>query len=210
MDTRTVTAGAKPARPATSAGSDPGPFPARRVLVAACGSADVLTLPQSIMVLRHALRLDVRVVLTPAAARFVPARSFSLLTGHPALVDEEAMTEVPHLALTAWADLVLVLPATANTLAKAALGIADNLVGTCVLAATAPVVLVPSMNAAMWQRPAVQRNVAQLRADGYGVVPPVPVLALSTGTLAGRGMPSIEAVLEWTAAHLRAAGAGRG
>ncbi|GAB3960493.1 hypothetical protein GCM10027614_82550 [Micromonospora vulcania] len=97
------------------------------------------------------------------------------------------MTEVPHLALTAWADLVLVLPATANTLAKAALGIADNLVGTCVLAATAPVVLVPSMNAAMWQRPAVQRNVAQLRADGYGVVPPVPVLALSTGTLAGRG-----------------------
>ncbi|WCN84034.1 flavoprotein [Micromonospora sp. LH3U1] len=206
MDTRTVTAGATPDRTDT----DPARFPARRVLVAACGSADVLTLPQSIMVMRHALGLDVRVVLTPAAARFVPARSFTLLTGQPALTDEEATTEIPHLTLTAWADLVLVMPATANTLAKVALGIADNLVGTCVLAAAAPVVLVPSMNAAMWQRPAVQRNVAQLRADGYGVVPPVPVLALSTGTLAGRGMPAVEVVLEWVAAHLRGGGEGRG
>ncbi|WP_406080348.1 flavoprotein [Micromonospora sp. NBC_00858] len=207
MDTRTVSAGEAPDRPADV---DPKAFPARRVLVAACGSADVLTLPQSIMVMRHALGLDVRVVLTAAAARFVPARSFALLTGHPALTDEEAMTEVPHLALSAWADLVLVMPATANTLAKAALGIADNLVGTCVLAAAAPVVLVPSMNSAMWQRPAVQRNVAQLRADGYGVVPPVPVLALSTGTLAGRGMPAVEVVLEWAAVHLRGGGEGRG
>ncbi|MET8364585.1 flavoprotein [Micromonospora sp. NPDC049580] len=207
MDTRTVTEA--PQRPVVSA-DDPGPFPARRILVAACGSADVLTLPQSIMVMRHALGLDVRVVLTPAAARFVPAASFALLTGRPALTDEEATTDVAHLTLTGWADLVLVMPATANTLAKAALGIADTLVATCVLAAAAPVVLVPSMNAAMWQRPAVQRNVARLRADGYGVVPPVPVLALSTGTLAGRGMPPVEAVLEWTAAHLLAQGAGRG
>ncbi|MFU8871767.1 flavoprotein [Micromonospora sp. SL4-19] len=203
MATRTVTTTARPDHPAEPPTAGAGPFPARRILVAACGSADVLTLPQSIMVMRHALGLDVRVVLTPAAARFVPARSFALLTGHPALVDEEATEQVPHLALTAWADLVLVLPATANTLAKAALGIADNLVGTCLLAATAPVVLVPSMNRAMWERPAVQRNVAQLRDDGYGVVPPVPVLALSTGTFEGRGMPPIEAVLEWAAAHLR-------
>ncbi|WP_052744737.1 flavoprotein [Micromonospora sp. HK10] len=190
--------------------AEPGVFPARRVLVAACGSADVLTLPQSILVLRHALGLDVRVVLTPAAARFVPARSFSLLTGHPALVDEVGDGDVPHLALTGWADLVLVLPATANTLAKAALGIADNLVGTCLLAAAAPVVLVPSMNQAMWERPAVRRNVARLREDGYLVVEPVPVLALSSGTRSGRGMPPIEVVLEQAAAHLRAAGACRG
>ncbi|MGR6319823.1 flavoprotein [Micromonospora soli] len=209
MATRTVTTAAQD-QPAGKPPPDAGAFPARRVLVAACGSADVLTLPQSIMVMRHALGLDVRVVLTPAAARFVPARSFTLLTGHPALVDEDATTEVPHLALTAWADLVLVMPATANTLAKAALGIADNLVGTCLLAAAAPVVLVPSMNAAMWQRSAVQRNVARLRDDGYVVVPPVPVLALSTGTLAGRGMPPVEVVLERAAEHLRRAGGSRG
>ncbi|MBY8870317.1 hypothetical protein K7640_00480 [Micromonospora sp. PLK6-60] len=203
MAPRTVTSTDRPQRPDGPAAAGAGPFPARRVLVAACGSADVLTLPQSIMVMRHALGLDVRVVLTPAAARFVPARSFTLLTGHPALVDEEAATEVPHLSLTAWADLVLVLPATANTLAKVVLGIADNLVSTCLLAAAAPVVLVPSMNRAMWERPAVQRNVAQLRADGYAVVPPVPVLALSTGTFEGRGMPPIEVVLESAAGHLR-------
>lgn len=203
MATRTVTTTEQPRRPDGPPAAGAGPFPARRVLLAACGSADVLTLPQSIMVMRHALGLEVRVVLTPAAARFVPARSFTLLTGHPALVDEEATTEVPHLALTTWADLVLVLPATANTLAKAALGIADNLVGTCLLAASAPVVLVPSMNQAMWERPAVQRNVAQLRDDGYAVVPPVPVLALSTGTLSGRGTPPIEVVLEFAADHLR-------
>ncbi|MEV0158157.1 flavoprotein [Micromonospora sp. NPDC050686] len=139
----------------------------------------------------------------PRRRPFAPARSFTLLTGHPALVDEEASTDVPHLALAAWADLVLVLPATANTLAKAVLGIADNLVSTCLLAAAAPVVLVPSMNRAMWERPAVQRNVAQLREDGYVVVPPVPVLALSTGTFEGRGMPPVEVVLESAAAVSR-------
>ncbi|MEV4410998.1 flavoprotein [Catellatospora sp. NPDC049609] len=174
--------------------------PFQRVLVAACGSSDVVTLPQSILAMRFALGLQVRVVLSAAAASFVTARAFTAVTGEPAH-DEHPGTEagVAHLDLARWADLVLVMPATANTIGKAAHGIADSLLTTCILAAAAPVVFVPSMNAAMWDRPAVQRNVEQLRADGHGVVPPVGVLALSTGTVTGRGAPPIGDVLQWAA-----------
>ncbi len=172
--------------------------PFQRVLVAACGSSDVVTLPQSVLAMRFALGLQVRVVLSAAAASFVTAKAFTAVTGEPAY-DDSTDGGPAHLDLTRWADLVLVMPATANTIGKAAHGIADSLLTTCVLASSAPVVFVPSMNAAMWDRPAVQRNIEQLRADGHGIVPPVGVLALSTGTVTGRGAPPIGEVLQWAA-----------
>ncbi|MEU7932872.1 flavoprotein [Micromonospora echinofusca] len=181
-------------------------LPFERVLVAACGSSGAMSLPQSLLAMRHALHLEVRVVMTGAAATFVTPTALAAITGHPVTVEEaQGQPGVPHLDLTEWAQLVLVLPATANTLAKAAAGMADNLVTACVLASAAPVVFVPAMNVRMWEKPAVQRNVAQLRADGHGVVPPSRVLALSSGTATGIGVPGIETVLEWTVAHLASA-----
>jgi phosphopantothenoylcysteine synthetase/decarboxylase len=105
---------------------------------------------------------------------------------------------VVHLDLTRWADLMLVMPATANVLGKAAAGIADDVLTTCILAATSPVVFVPSMNDAMWVKPAVQRNVATLRADGYGVIPPAVGLAAVDGKPGEGATPDILVVLRWT------------
>lgn len=186
-------------------------LPFERVLVAACGSSGAMSLPQSLLAMRHALGLEVRVVMTEAASTFVTPTALAAITGHPVTVEEaHGQPGVPHLDLTEWAQLVLVLPATANTLAKTALGMADNLVTACVLASAAPVVFVPAMNVRMWEKPAVQRNVAQLRADGYGVVPPSRVIALSSGTATGIGVPGIETVLEWTVGHLTSTGSGAG
>jgi phosphopantothenoylcysteine decarboxylase/phosphopantothenate--cysteine ligase len=75
----------------------------------------------------------------------------------------------PHVSLPDWADLFLVLPASANIIGKAAHGIGDDLLSSAVVAATCPVAFVPSMNMQMWNKPAVQRNVRQLTEDGYHV-----------------------------------------
>ena len=177
-------------------------LPFERVLVAACGSSTAMGLPQAILAMRRALGLEVRAVLTPSAATFVTPSALAVVTGHPALSHEDS--GVPHMELTEWAQLILVMPATANTLAKAAQGMADNLVLTCVLASAGPVVFVPAMNLRMWQKKAVQRNVSQLRDDGYAVVPPAPGIALSSGTATGMSTPPIETVLEYAVSHLEA------
>jgi phosphopantothenoylcysteine decarboxylase/phosphopantothenate--cysteine ligase len=178
-------------------------LPFDRVLVAACGSSGAMSLPQSLLAMKHALGLQVKVVMSEAAATFVTPSALAAVTGHPVIIGEApGQPGVPHMDLTEWAQLVLVMPATANTLAKAALGMADNLVTACVLASAAPVVFVPAMNVRMWEKPAVQRNVEQLRADGHGVVPPSRVIALSSGTATGIGVPGIETVLEWAVDHM--------
>jgi phosphopantothenoylcysteine decarboxylase/phosphopantothenate--cysteine ligase len=86
--------------------------------------------------------------------------------------DPQAFPLGAHIELAARADLVVVAPATADLLAKAASGAADDLLTTLLLCAECPVLLAPAMNAAMWAKPAVQRNVAQLAADGATIVPP--------------------------------------
>jgi phosphopantothenoylcysteine decarboxylase/phosphopantothenate--cysteine ligase len=178
-------------------------LPFERVLVAASGSSTAIGLPQSLLAMRRALGLEVRAVLTEAAARFVTPSALAAVTGHPVLTHEPSGEPgVPHMELADWAQLVLVMPATANTLAKAAMGMADNLVLSCVLASAGPVVFVPAMNVRMWEKKAVQRNVSQLRDDGCAVVPPAPATALSSGTATGMSTPPIETVLEYAVAFI--------
>jgi phosphopantothenoylcysteine decarboxylase/phosphopantothenate--cysteine ligase len=129
----------------------------------------------------------VRVVQTPASQRFVGAASFAALSGAPVLVEEwerdpargafpdQAPPEhdpASHLELVRNADAYLVAPATANTLAKLAHGLADNLLTSAALAATCPLVVAPAMNHAMWEHPATQANLDLLRARGVTVVEP--------------------------------------
>ncbi len=118
----------------------------------------------------------VRVVLTDNAARFVTALTFQALSGEPvrqSAWDEAAEAAMGHIELARWADLVLVAPASADRLAKLAGGIADDLLGTCVLAAAdKPLLLAPAMNQAMWRHPAVVANVATLAARGVAFVGP--------------------------------------
>lgn len=172
----------------------------RRILIGVAGSIAAVAVPPSVMYLRHVVGVEVRAVVTQSAAELVSIRSIAVATGHPVVLDERADANDPgvaHLELTRWADLVLVMPATANVLGKAAAGIADDALTTCILAATSPVVFVPAMNDAMWAKPAVQRNVATLKADGHGVIPPAVGLAAVDGKPGEGAMPDILAVLRW-------------
>lgn len=117
----------------------------------------------------------VSVVMTSSSERFVGAATFAALTGRPvgrAMFDEAAHPLGAHIDLAARAELVCVAPATADLLAKAAHGLADDLLSTLLLAFDGPVLLAPAMNNQMWEKPAVQRNVKQLREDGYGIIDP--------------------------------------
>jgi phosphopantothenoylcysteine decarboxylase len=117
----------------------------------------------------------VTAVLTLNARRFVGAATFAALTGRPVAArsfDPAAFPLGAHIELAARADLVVVAPATADLLAKAATGAADDLLTTLLLCAECPVLMAPAMNSAMWAKAAVQRNVRQLAADGVAIVQP--------------------------------------
>lgn len=117
----------------------------------------------------------VRVVMTDAAQEFIPAKTLAILSKETVLTDQswqKASAAVDHVHLAQWADLIIVAPATANTLAKLNLGLADNVLTTTVMASQAPKVAVPAMNNQMWQNAAVQRNVQQLATDGWTFVGP--------------------------------------
>ena len=118
---------------------------------------------------------QVTAVLTRNARRFIGAATFAALTGRPVAsrsFDPAAFPLGAHIELAAKADLVIVAPATADLLAKVAGGVADDLLTTLLLCAECPVVYAPAMNAAMWEKPAVQRNVQQVAADGGVIVQP--------------------------------------
>jgi phosphopantothenoylcysteine decarboxylase / phosphopantothenate---cysteine ligase len=115
---------------------------------------------------------EVRVVMTPSATRFVGPLTFEAMSGHPVMVDAlsqagtGSISAVEHVEWAKWADVAVVAPATANTIARLACGLADDAVSTVFMAlpAQVPVVVCPAMNTAMWEHPVVQRNIGWLRA----------------------------------------------
>lgn len=120
--------------------------------------------------------IDVFVVMTQNACRFVAPLTFETLSGHPVAVDtfDRPQTwEVEHIALAKRADLFLIAPATANIMGKMACGIADDMLSTTVMATRAPVLVATAMNTGMWENAAVQQNVKTLRARGVEIVAPV-------------------------------------
>ena len=129
---------------------------------------------------------DVRVVPTAGALRFVGAATFEALSGHPVTTEVwDDVPEVAHVRIGQTADLVVVCPATADLLARAAAGRADDLLTATLLAAHGPVVFVPAMHTEMWLHPATQDNVATLRRRGSVVLP--PAVGRLTGPDSGPG-----------------------
>ena len=119
---------------------------------------------------------DVKVVMTESACRFVAPLTFAALSGNPVLTDMFAAEEahsISHIELGRDADLVLIAPATANTIAKLAYGFADDLLETTVLAASCKVLVAPAMNSAMLLNPATQRNLAIVKELGHEIIEPV-------------------------------------
>jgi phosphopantothenoylcysteine decarboxylase/phosphopantothenate--cysteine ligase len=118
---------------------------------------------------------SVTVVMTEAAAKFIGATTFEALTGRSVAGSVFHNSEHPlgaHIELAERAELLCIAPATADFLAKAALGLADDLLSTLYLSFSGPVILAPAMNCEMWAKPAVARNVERLRADGVQIVDP--------------------------------------
>jgi len=119
--------------------------------------------------------VDVRVAMSEAATRFVGPVSMQALTGQPVwtdLWDSRVPDNMGHIELSRDRELIVIAPASADFIAKAATGLADDLLSTLVLARRCPLMLAPAMNVEMWQNPATQRNVLTLRDDGIAVVGP--------------------------------------
>ena len=161
---------------------------------------------KAVSVVRELMRAghDVRVAATPASLNFVGPSTWAGLTGAPAVVDVFG-AGAEHVELARAADLVLVVPATADALARIRAGMADDMVVLTVLASTAPVVIAPAMHSAMWTNPATASNVAELRRRGYTVIDPEEGALGSGDTGVGR-LPEPAAIASRALAVL----AGRG
>jgi phosphopantothenoylcysteine decarboxylase/phosphopantothenate--cysteine ligase len=154
---------------------------------------------------------EVRCALTRGATAFITPLTLEVLSGHP-VWQEEYLTASPgfgageeaHIAAAAWAQVLCVAPATSHTLARLALGLADDFLTTTALAFTGPVVVAPAMHSAMWSKPAVQQHVETLRGRGVWLAGPVEGPLASGETGMGR-MADPEAIVEAVEA---AAGAG--
>lgn len=160
-------------------------FSCERLLLGVTGSLHSTQIPQYLVIMKREFAADIRILMTAAAVRMCPPKVLELLSDHPVETDLWGTSDLkaPHIQATSWADLFVVLPATANVLAKAAQGIADDLITTAIAAAEPPVVFAPAMNPVMWHKPTVQRNIDQLRGDGHYVVPPGQIVSATTGRL---------------------------
>ena len=147
---------------------------ARRVLLCVCGGIAAYKSAELVRRLRAA-GCEVQVAMTDNAQRFVGAQTFQALSHRPvrnSLWDEHAEAAMGHLELARWAQQVVVAPATANTIARLAHGMADDLVSTLCLATEAPIAIAPAMNHVMWRHPATQANIATLASRGVQLIGP--------------------------------------
>lgn len=161
------------------------PLADKRILLGVSGGIAAYKSAELVRRLREA-GAEVQVVLTAAAAELVRPLTFTALSGREALYDGAPGLAMAHIDLARWAQAVLVAPCSANTLGKLALGLADNLLTTLCLAGDAPLLLAPAMNRLMWEHPAVQENVARLRARGVRLIGPAAGPQACGETGAGR------------------------
>jgi 3-polyprenyl-4-hydroxybenzoate decarboxylase len=149
--------------------------PCRHLLVGITGAVQAADSISFLEPLFHKFAQDMEIVLTVSALDFVQPKALEYMYGRKPWIDPALPREgvnVPHIHLAHWADLVLILPASARTLHRLASGACSDLLSLVCTATRAPVVVVPSMNEMMWYHPAVRRNVRQIRQDGIIVVSP--------------------------------------
>ena len=147
---------------------------------------------------------QVRVVMTQNAEKFVTSQTLAALTKEEVLDDlwgKENEARIPHIELADWSELALVVPATANFLAKMAWGLADDAASTTILASSCPKIVVPAMNNHMLANPAVARNLAQLKADGVMVLEP-KVGMLAEGYQGKGRMPEPDEITDYVCEKL--------
>lgn len=179
--------------PETAASASRPRLIGRRLVLGVCGS---IAAYKALLLLR-ALKAEgatVRVVLTPSATKFVTPLSFEVLSQGPVATDLFTVGhEMRHLTWAEEAQAIVIAPCTAHTMARVALGLADDLLGSLLLAAQCPIILAPAMDGGMWEHPAVQSHVAALRTRGVTVLDP-EIGPLASGRT-GRGRLSEEQVI---------------
>ena len=160
----------------------------KNILLGVCGGIAAYKSAELVRRLKDA-GADVRVVMTAAATEFVTPLTFQALSGHPVhtdLLDTEAEAAMGHIELARWADLFLIAPATANSLARFASGRADDLLSAIYLASQSMIALAPAMNHAMWSSQATQSNIQKLKDRGIHLFGPASGSQACGETGAGR------------------------
>ncbi len=141
----------------------------KRILLGVTGGIAAYKSPDIVRRMRD-LGAEVRVVMTQSAQAFIGALSLQAVSGHRVhtdLLDEDAEAAMGHIELARWADAIVIAPATADTLSRLAVGAADDLLATLIRASTAPVLISPAMNQAMWSDERTQTNVSELKQKRY-------------------------------------------
>lgn len=149
-------------------------FSGKKILVGISGGIAAYKMPDFI---RNLIKsgAEVRTILTESGEKFVTRLTLETITGEECMVEmfpNEKFYATHHIDWADWADVILIAPATANTIAKLAHGIADNSLTTVLLASQAPKVIAPAMNVHMWENPIVQQNLQILKKNGYIICPP--------------------------------------
>lgn len=142
---------------------------------------------------------EVKVVMTQNATHIASPLTFGEISGHPVALDmfeQVHQWDVEHIALATWADVYVVVPATANVIGKIYAGIADDMLTTTIMATTAPKYLCPAMNTEMYNNPITQRNLEGLRSLGYHIMDPAEGWLACGITGVGR-LPEPEAIVDW-------------
>ena len=153
--------------------SEHRPFTGKRILLGVSGSIAAYKAVELLRTLTRA-GADVSVVMTDAATKFIAPLTFEVLSRRPVATNLfAAHQEMLHLTLPEEADIFVIAPATANTLARLALGLGDDLLSTMVLTASCPLIIAPAMDGGMWDHPTVREHVGQLRSRGVTVLEPV-------------------------------------
>ncbi len=169
----------------------------KTILVGVTGGIAAHYLPELVGQLRLRHLALVQVMMTPAATRFVSPLTLAVAAGGCVwtdVFDEASHAPLAHIQLAQMADYVVIAPATANSIAKFAHGLGEDIVSLTLLATRAPVILAPAMHETMWTNPVVQENVARLKARGYHVVEPEVGLQ-PEGTIAVGRMAAIGTII---------------
>ena len=141
-----------------------------RLLIGTCGSINILNLHEYLIYF-GGLTKSINVIMTKSATKMLQTNTIRAITGNSVFTDDNpGDLPVPHINLSCWADIFIILPATGNILGKVANGIADDLLTTTIMASNSKIFFVPGMNNVMWNKPSVIRNVKTLEEDGNYVL----------------------------------------
>lgn len=166
-----------------------------KVVIGLCGSIAAYKSFELIRLLRKE-GADVKVILTKSALNFVTPLSCQTLSANEVFIDQFVLTKgIKHIALSQWADILIIGPATANIIGKAASGIGDDLLSTTILSFPKPILFVPAMDTEMWQNRIVQKNVKTLKATGYYFVEP-GIGSLASGKIGKGRFPQASLILK--------------